>query len=239
VTREGTRPVAAIAIAIFAALLLVACGSSDSTTSSTTTDSAETAATSAGSGKEKGPKQAQANGKQKDKQGSNGGKTGPAAGSDYSPKPLRVSGGGSAPFLTKGGDNSIQQFGEEGGESELTAAAEVLYAFLVARADEDWARTCSYLTKGEVQQLEKLASQSPQLKDKGCPAVVAALAAEPLPTATKRELTEVDAASLRIEGDEGFLIYNGPNDTGYFIRMEDESGAWKVGGLSPTAFPGS
>ncbi len=174
-------------------------------------------------------------GGEKEKGGSG---TGGSGHEGYTPKPLQVSGGGSAPFLTKGGDNSIQEYGTEGDDSELTEAAEVLHAFLVARADEDWARMCSYLAESEVKSLEELGSQSPQLKDKGCPAVVKALAAEPLPATTKRELTEVDAASLRIEEHEAFLIYNGPKDTGYFIRMEDEGGTWKVGGISPTAFPG-
>jgi hypothetical protein len=234
VTREGTRRVAVLAIAVLAALLLAACGGSDSTTTSST-DSTEAGAqggarTDSTTGS--GPKKAQGgNQKAKDNSGNKGG------GSNYDPEPLRVSGGGSSQFLTKGGDNSIQEFGGEADESELTQAAEVLHAFLVARADEDWSRACTYLTKGEVQQLEQLGSQSPQLKGKGCPAVIKALAAEPLPTATKRELTEVDAASLRIEGEEAFLIYNGPQDTGYFVRMENEDGTWRVGALSPTAFP--
>lgn len=240
-TREGTRPIAALAVAIIAAVLLAACGGSDSsssTTSPTSSSSGEsgdrTDSTEANAAK-KGP----AEGQQKGKDGGDG-KTGGSAGSggsDYAAKPLQVSGGGSAPFLTKGGDNSIQEYGEEAGESELTEAAEALHAFLVARADEDFARTCSFLTKDEVQQLEQLGSQSPQLKDKGCAAVVEALAAEPLSAATKRELTEVNAASLRVEGGEAFLIYNGANNTAYFVRMNNEDGAWKVGALSPTAFP--
>jgi len=236
-----------LAIAIFAAATLAACGGSDSSSTSTasTTSSASTEAASqggdrTGSTETSAAKKKQGSGQQKSQQDNGGGKagaSGDAGRSDYTAKPLQVSGGGSAPFLTKGGDNSIQEYGEEASESELTEAAEVLYAFLVARADEDWSRICSYLTKEQVQKFAQLSSQSPQLKDGGCPAVVEALAAEPLPTAIKRELTEVDAASLRIEGDEAFLIYNGPNNTGYFMRMVNEDGTWKVAGLSPSAFP--
>lgn len=249
-TREGTRPIAALAVAIIVAALLAACGGSDSsssTTSSSTPSSTEGGSQSAGrtdSTEADAPKKGPANSQQKgksdaDKSGGSdkSGASAGSGGSDYTAEPLQVSGGGSAPFLTKGGDNSIQEYGEEAGESELTEAAEALHAFLVARADEDFARTCSYLTKDEVQQLEQLGSQSPQLKDKGCAAVVKALAAEALPATTKRELTEVNAASLRIEGDEAFLIYNGANNTGYFVRMNNEDGTWKVGALSPTAFP--
>jgi hypothetical protein len=238
VTREGTRLIAALAIAILTAALLAACGGSDSETTGETSSGASTAETGSPSGEPAGSTGAQSPKKDGGDQKGKPGGSGDSASSDYTPKPLQVSGGGSAPFLTKGGDNSIQEYGEEGDESELTAAAEVLHAFLVARADEDWAGTCSYLDKDEVEQLEQLGSQSPQLKDKGCPSVIEALAAEPLPPATKRELTEVDAASLRIKDGEAFLIYNGPKGTGYFIRMEDEDGTWRVGGLSPTPFPG-
>lgn len=245
-TREGTRPIAALAIAIFVAVLLSACGGSDSTTGTTGTGSTEAAAPESGGTGEKGPskegtgsKTGGSGGQKSGSEGDKGNASGGSNGTSFAPKPLRVSGGGSAPFLTKGGDNSIQEYGEEGDESELTQAAETLHAFLVARANEDWAKTCFYLTKVEVQQLEQLGSRSPQLKGQGCPAVVKALGGgEPLSDAIRRELTEVDAASLRIEGDEAFLIYNGAQNTGYFVRMEDEGGSWKVGALSPTAFPG-
>ncbi len=244
-TREGTRPIAALAIAIIAAALLAACGGSDSSSSTTSpSSSTESGSQSAdrtdpteANAPKKGPANNQQNGMGKGGGGSESDASAGSGGSDYTAKPLQVSGGGSAPFLTKGGDNSIQEYGEEASESELTEAAEALHAFLVARADEDFARTCSHLTRDEVQQLEQLGSQSPQLTGKDCAAVVAALAAEPLPVTTKRELTEVDAASLRVEGGEAFLIYNGANNTGYFVRMENEDGVWKVGALSPTAFP--
>jgi hypothetical protein len=245
VTREGTRSIAALAVAIFAAVLLASCGGSDSSSSTTSatspssTEAGSQSASSTGSTEASAPKKGPANGqpKGKDNGGGEGGASAGSGSSDYTPKPLRVSGGGSAPFVTSGGDNSIQEYGDEAGESELVEAAEVLHAFLVARANEDFPRTCSYLTRDEVRQLEQLASQSPQLKDRGCAAVIEALAAEPLTAAVKRELTEVNAASLRVEGDEAFLIYTGSNGTGYFMRMVNEDGTWKVAGLSPTAFP--
>jgi hypothetical protein len=235
VTREGTRLIAAFATAILAAALLSACGGSDSTTSASTTNATGPQSGGANSAGQSGSKQAQGGGS-KAKQGGGSGKSGDG-GSGFTPEPLRVSGGGSDQFLTKGGDNSIQEYGDEAGESELTQAAEALHGYLVARAGEDWAKACSYLTKREVRQLEQLGSRSPQLQGKGCPAVIEALSGEPLPNSTRRELTELDAASLRVEGEGAFLLYRGTGNAGFFVRMESEGGTWRVAALSPSSFP--
>lgn len=224
-------------------LLLAACGGSDSTTSSDST-STETGVQDAGTGSsgqgnaKKAQSEPEEKGKEK-KKASGTGKSGDSGGGSSfdDAVPLKVSGGGSAQFLVKGGDNSIQEYGEEGDESELAQAAEELYGYLLARVDEDWARACSYLSREEIEQLEELGSKSPQLKNMGCAAVVEALSGGTLPESTKRELTEVDATSLRIEDEAAFLIYHGARNTGYFMRMVNEGGTWKVAALVPTAFP--
>jgi hypothetical protein len=150
--------------------------------------------------------------------------------------PLGISGGGSAQFRVQGGDNSIQEYGAEADRSDLVQAAKVAHGYLVARAERDWARACGYLSGRQTAQLQQLASSSPQLKGKGCGAILAALSAE-VSAAAARELTVVAAASLRSEGDQSFLIYRGAGDTGYFISMTREGGVWRVATLEPTAFP--
>jgi hypothetical protein len=147
--------------------------------------------------------------------------------------PLKVSGGGSGQFRVKGGDNSIQDFGEESGESELDEAATSLHDFYVARAEEDWPTACSHLSKTVAQQLEQLASQSAKLAGKGCAGLLSALT-PPLPAKVQKELTVVDAGSLRTEGGRSFLIYRGAEGTVYAISMAQEGGAWKVGALAAT-----
>jgi hypothetical protein len=144
-----------------------------------------------------------------------------------------VSGGGSGQFRSKGGDNSVQEFGEEGSESELEEAAEALHGFYVARAEEDWPAACAYLAKSVVQQLERLASQSSSLKSKGCAAILHTFT-RPLPAAVRRETTVVDAGSLRTEGEQSFLIYRGEGGAVYAMPMKGEEGAWRVGLLAAT-----
>ena len=143
--------------------------------------------------------------------------------------PLHVSGGGSGQFRVKGGDNSVQDFGEESGESELEEAARVLHAFYVARAEEDWKPACAQLSAAVMQQLKVLGARS-KSGDTGCPETLAAIT-PPLPPAVRRESTVVDAGSLRVEGKRGFLIYRGAEDTAYAINMAREDG-WKVGALA-------
>jgi hypothetical protein len=146
--------------------------------------------------------------------------------------PLKVSGGGSGQFRVRGGDNSIQDFGEESGESELEEAAASLHDFLVARAGEDWPTACAHLAKTVKQQLEQLASRSSKLSGAGCTRILSALT-PPLPARVQRESTIVDAGSLRTEGEQAFLIYRGAEGVAYAIQMKPE-GAWKVGALSAT-----
>ncbi len=230
-TRVGIRTIAALAATALAAASLVACGGSDSSTGNTTS-STETTGTSSGNGSQ----QANSGGDQGNgsEQGQNGNsKDGEGTGSGSVATPLKVSGGGSEQFRSKGGDNSIQEYGKEADESELEEAAEAVHGFYVARAEEDWSRACTYLAKSMVQQLEQLAGQSPQLKSAGCGAILKAFT-RPLPASVRRETTVVDAASLRNDGERAFLIYYGEGHTAYAMPLQQEDGAWKLTLLSAT-----
>ncbi len=240
-----------VCVAFLATIVLAACGGGDDSSSTGTTTATESAAQDnqdSGGGYDRsspqsdsesgdGNEKSASSGDSSDGGGdsSNSGSSGGSGSSKSNVKaaPLQVSGGGSEQFRSKGGDNSIQDFGDEADEAELEEAAAALHGYLVARAQEDWSAGCSYFTKGMQQQLEALGSQS-QLKDKDCAAILSAMTA----TATSgvlQELTEVDAVSLRREDERAFLIYRGGGDTVYFVPMAQEDGAWKVGALAPTA----
>ncbi len=216
---------------MFAALLsvaaLAACGGSDSGSGSSQTGEG-TETTPQGSGGEPGRNGGETPNKpsgQGDEDGGSGsGASGPAS-------PLKVSGGGSAQFRVKGGDNSIQEFGEESDEGELEEAATVLHDFYVARVRSEWQRACSKLSDVVVGQLRALASQAKQGIGKGCAAILGGISPS-LPASVARESTIVDAGSLRVEGDRGFLIYRGAEGTVYAINMALEDDSWKVGALA-------
>jgi hypothetical protein len=225
--RGTPRPIAAFLAAVLAAATLAACGSGGSGGEPSSASSASrppTGESSPGEGA-KGHSAA----------GSKGGESQPSKGSPGAAAvpPLKVSGGGSGQFRTHEGDNSIQNFGDEADETELAQAAEALHSFYLARAAGDWSRACSYLAAAVTKQFEGLASRSPQLKGKDCGAVLHALT-NPLPAAVEREITLVDAGSLRQEGERAFLIYRGAEGKAYAVPMQLEGGAWKVGGLTGT-----
>lgn len=227
VTREGTRLIAALAAAVLAAGFLSACGGSESSSSSAST-STEAASQGGKASTEKVASQGSNTQKKKD----NGGSAGSTPGNVSAP--LKVSGGGSEQFRTKGGDNSIQEWGGESGESELQQAAEAVHSFYVARAREEWAKACSYLAKPNIEQLEQLVTQSPRFKGKGCAPVLHAFT-RPLPASVQREITTVDAGSLRVGKEHSFLIYRGAGRTVYAMPLTQEGGEWKLTALSGDA----
>lgn len=244
VTREGTRPLAAFIAAALVAALLAACGGSDSDSSSSTeaatTDRSVTSGSAAGNG---GHSKSSSQDKQDDGQGQNDSEDDRSqsqssddvdSGSQNVETPLEVSGGGAEQFQTKGGDNSIQEYGDEGDESELQEAAEIVHGFYVARAEEKWETACSYLAKPNIEQLEQLAAQSPQFKDAGCAPILEAFT-RPVAAAVQREITSVDAGSFRHEGEQGFLIYYGADQAVYAMPLRAEGGTWKVAALSGSA----
>lgn len=240
VTRVGTGSIAAFIAAVLVAASFAACGGSGSdsgasaseTTGSTAPD-ATAQAGSAGRNEARGnsPQHSSSKGGDQSQPQQGGGSAGKSV--EEVETPLKVSGGGSAQFRTKGGDNSVQEFGDESGESELQEAAEVVHDFYVSRAAEEWGKACSYLAKSNIEQLERLGSQSPQFKNAGCAPILKAFT-RPISAAVDREITTVDAGSLRHEGEQGFLLYYGAGHVVYTMPLKDEDGAWKVAALSGT-----
>lgn len=234
VLRGRKRPIGVFVALALVAGVLTACGEGSSTTPSTTTAPNQGAKQKSATGsQEKGSETAPRESKENDATRTKNSADEKGGGSPDVSTPLRVSGGGSKQFRFKGGDNSIQEYGEESDKSELQAAAKVVHGFYVARSEEDWSRACSYLAKSMVSQLEMLAGQSPELKGKGCAPLLKAFT-RPLPASVRRELTVVDAGSLRREGERGFLIYYDNEHKPYAMPLEDESGTWKLTLLSAT-----
>lgn len=221
---------------VLLALALVACGGDGDSTSTaaqaTSGQGGEVEAIPPGGGKSE-PEEGEGTGgsSKTNGSGSTGGSGSGGSNSSAAVAPLRVSGGGSDQFRTEGGDNSIEEFGEEGDESELQEAAEAVHDFFAARVAEEWTRACSYLAAPVVEQLERLVAQSSR---QGCAPALDALT-RPVPAALQREITTIDAGSLRQDGEQAFLIYHGAGDTAYAMPLRQEDGEWKVGALGGSA----
>lgn len=223
------------ALVALLALVLAACEGNDDEGGTTTSNQNVTAEQGQGSaGKDEAAQADKGGDAQAADNDSRGGGSGSGSqGAPVEPAPLKVSGGGSEQFRVKGGDNSIQTWGEESDESQLDAAAEAVHGFYVARANEEWGEACEYLGAPLQQQLRQFATQSGK-EAPDCPELLKMLTRHPLPASVRRETTVVDAGSLRIGEDNSFLIYRGVDRTVFAMPMVEEDGAWKVTLLSPT-----
>jgi hypothetical protein len=153
--------------------------------------------------------------------------------------PLKVSGGGSAQYRVEGGDNSIQDYGSESGEVELREAAEITHRFFVARVQGEWVRACGLLSVGLIKSISMLAKDTPGGLGRKCATALASLSKELSPAAVG-SLTDVDAAALRSDGPQAFLIYTGaPERTVYAIPLWREKRTWKVDAIQGTSLPGA
>lgn len=230
--REGSKTLVAAWVALLLAVGLVACGGDDGSDSTSAKAGSQSQASAPGgdttqSGDER--KSGSGNQEKADSDSSSA----PDA-SDFVPRQHSDSGGGSEQVKVKGGDNSIQEFGEEADTGELDAAAAALHNFLDARAEGNWAAACNYMSKAMIESFEKLASQSKEAGDTSCGALLEKLTNPAAKSAMKAEAEKADVRSLRTEGEQAFVIYTGTEGTILAMPMANEDGEWKVASLAGT-----
>ena len=228
--RGGSKTLAVALAALLIAVGLVACGGSDS--SSSTTTAADQGQAESNSG-QSSSKQSGSEGKSASDSEGKAGNSGPSA-SEFTPEHHSDSGGGSQQFVQKGGDNSVQEFGEEADSSEFNAAAVALHDFLDARAQGNWAAACQYMSKSTIESFEKLVAQAKQVEDKSCGGILEKLTNPAAKDAMKAEAEKADVGSLRIEGEQAFVIYAGTDGIVLAMPMANEGGDWKVASLAGT-----
>jgi hypothetical protein len=234
--RGGPKTLLLALVALLLAVGLVACGGGDSSSSTaaeaggqTQPESKSSGASNKGKGDLKGSGEKKSGGSA-DKEGQSG--SSDDSSSNFVPKHHNDSGGGSAPYKVKGGDNSVQEFGEEAGSSEFDAAATALHNFLDARAEGNWAATCDYVSKNIIESVEKLAAKAKGIEDKSCAGILEKLTNPAAKPAMKAEAEQANVRSLRTEGEQAFVLYTGPDGKIFSMPMANEAGAWKVASLS-------
>lgn len=239
VRRVSKTLVAALAVLLLA-LGLAACGGGDDSSSTSAESAAGLSEGKSEQGEAKGGgESASEDGDGKasgsaDDEGQSGSSGSGSKASDFVPKPHNDSGGGSEQFRVKGGDNSVQEFGEEADTTEFDAAAVALHNFLDARAEGNWAAACEYMSKAIIESFEKLAAQAKQIDDTSCSEILGKLTNPAAAQSLKEEAARANVGSLRIEGEQSFVIYTGIAGTVLAIPMANEDGAWKVASLAGT-----
>ncbi len=155
--------------------------------------------------------------------------------SDFVPKKHSDSGGGAEQFKVKGGDNSVQEFGEEADTEEFAAAAVALHNFLDARAEGNWAAACQYMSKSVIDSFGELASQAQQQgADGSCAEILEVLINPAAAQSMKEEAAKADVGSLRLDGEQAFVIYTGVDGEPLAMPVVSEGGDWKVTSIAGT-----
>jgi hypothetical protein len=234
--RRAPKTLAAPLVALLLAVGVTACGGGDDSDSTATEAAgqqqsrADNASQSGDRGKESGSGESDSS-----SGGSQGGasQSGGGDASDFVPKKHNDSGGGAEQFKVKGGDNSVQEFGEEAEPEEFDAAAVALHNFLDARAEGNWAAACQYMSSSVVESFKKLAEQAKQ-EDTSCGGILEKLTNPAAKQALKEEAAKANVGSLRIEDEQAFVIYTGIDGTIMAMAMANEGGEWKVGSLAGT-----
>jgi hypothetical protein len=144
---------------------------------------------------------------------------------------------GSASFRTPGGDNSIQDFGDEADETEREAASVVVLAFMQARTAGDWEAVCLQLSSAALAQIDQLADRSVQLRGKDCAELLETLVGN-APAAARANTIRGGIDSLRFDGESGFALYHGTDGRDYYLPLVKEGESWRVGALGPSEFLG-
>ena len=136
-------------------------------------------------------------------------------------------------FVVPGGDNSIQEYGEEQGEEERAEAMKPIVALYRALASGDWTAVCQqHLSAPNLQQIELLAEKSKQIQGQGCAEILGGLNQ----TTGMRgpDTPDGEIVAFRVEDDTGFAIWWGIDGKGYAMALKSEGGAWKLTALAPT-----
>lgn len=128
---------------------------------------------------------------------------------EFEPAPLEVSGEG----------------------AELREAAETVHAFYVTRARDEWNATCERVAQALLEKLEGLAAQSER---KGCTDLLESFST-PMSNEEWREVTVMDAESLRVDGKQASLVYQGAGGEIYSMPLREEGGEWRVESLAATS----
>lgn len=154
--------------------------------------------------------------------------------SDFAPKKHDDAGGGAEQFKVKGGDNSVQEFGEEADSEDFDDAAAALHNFLDARAEGNSAAACQYMSKAMIESFEKLTEQAKQTDDTSCGEILENLTNPAAAQSMKEEAAKANVGSLRIDDEQAFVIYTGIDGTILAMPMANEDGDWKVASLAGT-----
>jgi hypothetical protein len=136
---------------------------------------------------------------------------------------------------SKGGDNSVQDYGSEASEADRAAAGRALQAYYDALASGDTEGACALLTSHTREDIEQTLKRLPIQGSKAptsCSQVLRLTSDVGSGRTPRLRLSEL--LSLRQQDEQAFLIYKAGDGKVYSMPMGQDGTDWRVGGVSAT-----
>jgi hypothetical protein len=202
----------AVGLALALPVLLAACGGDDETTTAADTPDQTQTDTSSEAGDGGGGSSGNSDQTVTDPRG------------DKPPRPIERR---EVPKVPKGGDDSIQTFGEQADDEQAAELAEVVRGFLKAQANQRWNDACFYLSSSVTDFFAEAASQAEQSIPTDCPSLLRQLG-EGVPKSARKSIAKVRVADVRVDGEQAFVLYIGARRKWYAMPVHKEGTGWKV-----------
>jgi hypothetical protein len=125
----------------------------------------------------------------------------------------------------KGGEASVEEFGEEAQGAGREAILAAYEGYLGAIAAEDPAKACFYLAaqlRGTMKQLAGKAHAG-----MGCPQILPKLLSPEAPQIAKAQ-AQGKVTRVRAQGGRAFVLFHAPGAELYYLALAAEGGQWKV-----------
>lgn len=233
--KRGTAgKAAALVLALLAALVLAlaGCGGGDDGESATQATQANASEQGGdGSGQGKGGDEGQSSGK-----GDGGGGSSSGSGGDGE--------GGSS---SKGGDRSIQTFGEEATPEQRRQMIRAVKSYFGALANRDPEGACEWLATAAKEQIAQLFSQAREQASESDKAKLPPEgeeceyflqhAATVFSSKSAPKFDQIEWLKFRVDGDRGFAIYRLPPRGKLFHATQLEDGGWRVAAIDGSPLP--
>ncbi len=144
------------------------------------------------------------------------------------PKPLPNQGSKAvAPEVptTKGGDNSIQEYGTEATSAERVEVSSIVQDYLSTQAAGSWGTACSYLWSPVRERMQSLGESAGS--GQGCAEAMAG-ALSKMSQAELQKRAEINVLSMRTQGERAFVIYRDGSGEPFNLPLIHQDGEWKI-----------
>lgn len=121
-------------------------------------------------------------------------------------------------------EESVESFGEEASGQERERIIAAQRGYLEALGAHDYAAACAKLSAQARESIASLAAK--RAKPGDCGRILPGLFA-PTAAAIARQQADGDVTRVRIEGDQGFVIFHAPGAKLYIFTLEREGAQWK------------